>query len=848
MNIRDIVGIFSRAAVSGLSFAMCVTTFAVGPNIVVIVADDLGLGDIGRQHTERTGNPPLAPTPTLDALANEGMWFTDAHSPAALCAPSRYAFMSGNYNFRSYSPGGVWNAFGLSAITPSDTTLGSLMQSAGYTTGFVGKWHMGGDYYATGTTTVSRINDANATPAQVDMSSWIGGGPQDIGFDFDFTVATGVQGPTYLAHENGEWFPWSVDSALIFYDEDSASDPLFVSDKGPGIGDSNWDARDLNMLLADKASSFVTSSAAAGEPFFLYYCSPAVHIPHTPPTSIDGTAISGTTPTSHLDMNRVLDLEVKRIIDALKAAGVYENTLIIFTSDNGGLIDWAAQNAGHFSNGGFRGNKNQAFEGGHRVPFIAVWPGVIPANTRCDSMINGTDILATLAAVTGTSFSDDQAKDSHSLFPILIGNTGYEPRSEMMQQGGSGAELMLRQGPWKLMLSSSKGHNNLSKSDTVAWKLYNLDDNPTESDSGNLVDDPAYADRVSTMYERYWEIRESSARTAPSYGAPAYTSGNILLDEDFSEIGLGDTTGTNDQIEDGSYNTGLRVNNHSLAEIKTGAGFGSGNVLQLSTGTNPTGGWGAVSAHTPYPVSLAVGQEVVLSFDMLVQAIPEGTSNINIELRMTDANNISRPFTEYFNATVDDVVNVSWTVVVDADMAKASDISIWIPIEGFPTNYSTTGPNGNGTEIDVMQIDNIQLSTSGTSGGFFQFTEQFGLVGGAADDNDRDGLANVFEFVFGLDPTVSDWTLEPVIAYDPEDEMSYLSLTYPRSKSAEDYSAHRIWRSTDLSENAWKLGQTKVVSVEPDDVDADIEYVTERSLFPVSGGREFLRFDAITVE
>ncbi|MEM6886320.1 MAG: arylsulfatase [Verrucomicrobiota bacterium] len=832
------------------SWLLMGSVWAATPNIVVILADDFGLGDVGRQHTERTGNAPLAATPAIDALANEGMWFSDAHSPAALCAPSRYAVMSGNYNFRSYSPGGVWNTFGQNAIAAGDTTLGSLVKAIGYTTGFVGKWHLGGDFYVPNTTTITRRNDANALPTQIDMEEWIAGGPQQLGFDYDFTATNGVQGPTYVAHENGSWYPLGVGSALIDYDENSASDPLFVSDKGPGIGDSNWDARALNMLLADKAANFITTSAATGDPFMLYYCSPAVHIPHLPPTTIDGEIIAGSTITSHLDMNRVLDLEVKKIVDALKAAGVYEDTLIIFTSDNGGLIDNAAETAGHYSNGGFKGNKNQAFEGGHRVPFITVWPGVIPANSRCNSMVNGTDILATLAAITGASFSDSQALDSHNLYPILLGNTGYEPRSEMMQQGGSGGDLMFRQGAWKLIMSTTKGHNSVTKSDSTPWKLYNLDDNPNENDSQNLVNDSAQASRVTQMYDRYWQIRNSSARTAPSFGASVSNAGAEIINEDFSAISFGDTTGINAQITDGSYDTGLRLNNHVTGEIKTNPSFGNGHVLQLSTGTNPAGGWGAVSAaNNPYPVSFSIGQEVTLSFDMLVQAALEGTANINIELRMSDATDVSRAFTEYTSASVGQTVNVSWTTVVDADMANASDISIWIPIEGVQDNYSTIGPNSNGTELDVMQIDNIKLTSSGTATGFTQFAEDNGLSGGITGDDDGDGWSNALEFVFGLNPNGPDTMTGPQVSIAPDGGDNYLTLTFPRSKEADLFTALRVWRSLTLASDSWEVGETEIVSVVQDPQNTDIEHVTVRSQFSIeTNDREFLRFEVLTSE
>jgi len=817
------------------------------PNVVVILADDLGLGDVGRHHLERTGNAPLAATPAIDALWNEGMWFTDAHSPAALCAPSRYSVMTGNYNFRSYKPGGVWGTFDISALSESDTTLGTVAQAGGYTTGFVGKWHMGGDFYATGTTNITRQIDDASTPEQVDMSVWVGKGPQNLGFNYDFTVACGVQGPTYLAHENGLWYPWDTGSTLIYYDN-----PDFISDKGPGIGDSNWNSRELNMLLADKAVNFITSSAAGEAPFMLYYCSPAVHLPHTPPSSIDGELIAGTTASDHLDMNRVLDLEVKKIVDALKTAGVYENTLIIFTSDNGGLNDTEAEALGHRSSGGFRGTKNSRFEGGHRVPFIAVWPSVIPANTTIDAMVNGSDILATIAEVMGSSFPADQAKDSHSLFPIFLGDTDHEPRTEMMQQGGSSPEIMFRDGPWKLIIQSSVGHNALVKADTSAVALFNLDDNPNETESFNFISVPAYASRVTTMYDRYWEIREASARTAPEYGESPNTSSNAtnLVDEDFSSIQNGDTTATNQPITDGSYDTGLNLNNNAICEITTNEQFGSGNVLQLTTGTNSNGGFGALSNQSnPYAVSLNVGEEINLTFDMLVQAVPATANSVTVELRMTGATNSSRTFTEYTNATVGDTVSFSWTVAVDSDIANASDIYIWIPIEGIGNNFDTEGPNNDGTELDVMQLDNIKLTLSSTgsaNAGFEKFKEDYTLTGGSSGDDDNDSLLNGLEYAFGSDPADSDSTNNLLTQIFEDSGNQYMEVHYSRRKSAKQHSTLRIWQTTDLSSPNWELGATQLVSVTDDDTLADVENVVERSLLPIgSSDKEFFLVDVL---
>lgn len=811
------------------AFIFSVTSLAgiEKPNVVVILADDFGLGDVGRQHTQRTGNAPLAPTPNIDALANEGLWFTDAHSPAALCAPSRYSVMTGNFNFRSYKPGGVWGTFDQNAINPTDATLGRVAQTAGYTTGFVGKWHLGGDFYATGTTNIYRLVDDASTPAQVDMTTWVGRGPQDMGFNYDFTVACGVQGPTYVAHENGSWYPWEAGSTLVYYDNAD-----FTADKGPGIGDSNWDATELNMLLADKAAAFITSSAAASAPFMLYYCSPAVHIPHTPPTSIDGDPIAGTTPSDHLDMNRVLDLEVKKIVDALKAAGEYENTLIIFTSDNGGLSDSTAQTAGHRSNGGFiQGTKNSAYEGGHRVPFIAVWPSVIEANTSSDALVNGSDILATIAETMGAAYADDEAKDSHSLFPIFLGNSSYEPRTEMMQQGGSATNnynVMLRQGPWKLIINSTLGYNTHTQSDTTATELYNLDTDLNES--SNLINDPAQASRVTSMYNRYWEIRNASSRSAPSYGA-ALDSSTTLFSEDFSSMSTSDSFGKNAPISNGSYDTQLRTSNNAFGSITTNGTFGTGNVLQATTADNASGGFGSISnKDNPTSVNLTVGDQVTLAFNMLVQAVPATNSSLTLELRMTGATDVTRTFTELRNASPGDTVSFSWTVDVDSDMANASDLYFWIPIEGVASNFDTEGPNGNGTDLNVIQLDNITL-TQTTSGGYQEFANENSLSGSKTSDDDGDTLSNVLEYALGSDPTDSSSARLINSQIIENGGSKFLEIQYSRRKSANNHSALRIWRTTDLANPNWELGTMELISVADDSNDNAVENVIKRSTF-----------------
>lgn len=479
------------------------------PNIVLIMADDVGLGDIGAEHRRRTGTTPLAPTPTIDALAEQGMWFRDAHSPTALCSPSRYSVMSGNQTYRSYAPWGVWGSFRETPFRESDATLGTVTKAAGYSTAFIGKWHLGGDFHKLEGQGIYRGADRGEGPLNVDMNRWVGNGPPDWGFDYSFTVPTGVQGPVYLAYENGNWSPLASDSRLINYNERTAKEPRFVSDKGPGWGDSAWDATELNARLAQRATDFIRRKSGE-QPFFLCYWTSAVHVPHTPPAELEGEAVKGTTPSRHLDMMRVLDWEVAQIVSALKETGEYGNTLIVFTSDNGGLEDRKAAEAGHSSSGGWRGHKNQAYEGGHRVPLIAVWPGVVASGSESDALVTGADLVATFAAAAGATLAEDQAMDSMNLLPLLQGSPKFEQRRELLLQAGSNKQLMLRQDQWKLIIQSNA---KLTRWEPIA--LFDLAANPAEEESQNLIDRSEQAPRVQRMLARYQQIMNSGIRTAP---------------------------------------------------------------------------------------------------------------------------------------------------------------------------------------------------------------------------------------------------------------------------------------------------------------------------------------------
>lgn len=477
------------------------------PNIVFIMADDLGLGDVSHHVRVFQKKEPLVETPTIDALAELGMWFTDGHSATALCAPTRYAVMSGNNNYRSYAPAGVWSSFGKTAFKEGDVTLGTVVRDAGYVTGFVGKWHLGGDFYVPGTNEVYRGKKNGNLTGMVDLTRMVDGGPKYCGFDYDFTAHCGIQGPMYILYEDQQWYPWAEDSEIIYLDENSIKNPKDLSSKGDGMGDSNWDARYLGDILTEKAVHFIDRNSKKKEPFFLYYCSPTVHLPHCPPESFDGVPIAGTTPTDHLDMVRQLDLEVKRIVDALKANGEFENTLFVLTSDNGGLRDPEAQKLGYDPSGGWNGSKSSPLEGGHRVPFIAVWPGKIEPGVSHEIAVN-QDMVATFAALVGTEIPEGQAQDSLNLLPLLVGEKGFKGREFLINQAGAGQEVMLRKAPWKIVIQSN---NKRTRFEPKA--LYNLEEDPGEKK--NLIANPEFKAVAKRMFSEYMEIVESKRPTVP---------------------------------------------------------------------------------------------------------------------------------------------------------------------------------------------------------------------------------------------------------------------------------------------------------------------------------------------
>lgn len=493
-----------------LLFTTCM--FAINPpNVIVVLADDIGVGDISHYRRMHSNNIILE-TPNIDKLANEGVVFTNAHSPAALCAPSRYAIMTGNSCYRSPKPWGVWGAYEESPIKADQLTLGKLMKQSGYSTAFLGKWHLGGDYLKKDDKNTIYRGPRYRPELDVDISKIIGNGPKQQGFDYSLTFPAGIQDVPYAVYENEKWMPLQSSSEITYISQENMTKIGVKLDKSEGLGDSNWDPHNMGPLLAHKAVNYINKHANKKDPFFMYYCSQAVHLPHTPSKELNGIKIAGTTPSKHMDMIKELDVQMGMLVEALKEKGIYENTIFIFTSDNGGLLNNKQTLAsGHSPSDIYRGGKNTAFEGGHRVPFIASWPKSIKAKQISTEPILGLDILATLSAITEQSIQKNQAMDSYNLLPILQNEKNSTGHSFLMLQGGTGKELILIEDGWKLIIQVDKK----DKTDKIRSPkaLFNLNNNPGEVRTQNLVNSAEHQTRIKQMLTKYNTVRKNGVAT-----------------------------------------------------------------------------------------------------------------------------------------------------------------------------------------------------------------------------------------------------------------------------------------------------------------------------------------------
>ena len=458
------------------------------PNVLLIFSDDVGYGDVG---PFKFSTSPIA-TPNIDQLAAEGMVFSDAHTTASVCAPSRYSILTGNYPFRGRHDIGVWHFNDETNFLPGQLTLGDVFQSQGYQTAFIGKMHLGGDFYRKGSNSFYRGEDFT----QVDFTRPFSNGPNDHGFDYSYVVTNGVQASVYAYFENGMHVP--IDPAqpdIVWLPAGPLNGGTLIND---GVGDPNWDSRQAGPNLVTSATSFIDAHVAeygTDAPFFMYYSTQAIHVPVTPPDFLNGTQIAGFTGIDKkADMIHELDVQVGALMAVLESHGIADNTLVIFTSDNGGVADASHREIGHDSNAGLRGRKATIYEGGHRVPFIVRWTGdspgspIVEPGSQSDQLVSVQDVMATVYDVLGIPVPDGQGQDSVSFLPVL---TGQQPAEVAVRD-----ELLVRSGHWDMNAGWHSFRKNglelILDKQLVPVELYDL---PNDSlQSINLIDDPAYKD------------------------------------------------------------------------------------------------------------------------------------------------------------------------------------------------------------------------------------------------------------------------------------------------------------------------------------------------------------------
>lgn len=411
------------------------------PNVVYILADDLGYGDVSFFNEQSK-----IITPTLDDLARTGVAFTDAHTSSAVCTPTRYSILTGRYNWRSTLKSFVLSGYSKALIEPDRLTVGDLLQDNGYHTGFVGKWHLGWDWSFGEDEVNIDLFTLNNNPA-VDYSKAIKNGPEDRGFNYSFGFNGSLDMPPYVYTENSMTTSTQIDTTVN-------ADTKGFWRKGPTAEDFS---HTLTLDdLTEKAVNYINDQAGGVEPFFLYFALPAPHTPILPTTEFMGKSNTN----FYGDFVLQVDDVVRRVVDALEAQGVRDNTMIIFTSDNGcsPRADFEElATVGHDPSYVFRGHKADIYEGGHQVPFIVNWKAGITQPLVTDEVICTTDLMATCADFLGVELPDNAAEDSYSFLQVLLQEDYQKPLREATVHHSLEGRFAIRQGDWKLIMCPGSG-------------------------------------------------------------------------------------------------------------------------------------------------------------------------------------------------------------------------------------------------------------------------------------------------------------------------------------------------------------------------------------------------------
>lgn len=454
------------------------------PNVVIILADDLGIGDVSAYNEGSAWE-----TPNIDQLAASGMSFSDAHTGSALCTPTRYGILTGRYSWRSTLKSHGYNGYSTPLIEDDRFTIAELFKGEGYQTAIVGKWHVGWNWSLVGSEKVQY--DDRLVPV-IDFSKPIKNGPQSQGFIYSFGTLASLSSPPFVWVENSR--PTSIPSDIsVNYDEKA------FWRKGPKADD--FDHVEVLSEITDRSIQYIGEQSGNEDPFFLYVAMTAPHAPIIPKSEWIGKSKV----SAYGDFVLQVDYEVGRIVNAITNNDRLKNTLIFFTSDNGqspraDFDDDELPLANHQGSYIYRGKKFDIFEGGHRVPFIASWPGKIEEASSSDEIICTTDFMATAADILEVELKDDAAEDSISFLPALMGENYERPLREATVHHSSYGRFAIRQGDWKLILWPGSGGWAFPATEEdmeglPRFQLYHLGYDPGETT--NLVSE--YPGRVASM-------------------------------------------------------------------------------------------------------------------------------------------------------------------------------------------------------------------------------------------------------------------------------------------------------------------------------------------------------------
>ncbi|WP_252736839.1 MULTISPECIES: arylsulfatase [unclassified Psychrosphaera] len=482
------------------------------PNVVFIFADDLGYGDLSSYGATKLE------TPNIDKLAKQGVKFTDAHSASAVCTASRYGLMTGEYPLRANNGKGIWGPAPIESpllIDPDTTTIADIFKNKGYDTAVLGKWHLG---FGEG---------------KNDWQQPLRPGPLELGFDYYFGVPVVNSAPPYVYVENDQIIGWDPEDPLVYlgrppkhkvHKDATPITPIPAEAaqrtanmfKGGVEAHSLYNDYSVGTTITEKATDWI--KARDGNPFFMYLATTHVHHPFTPAKRFQGKSESGL----YGDFVEELDWIVGQVMASLEEAGVADNTLVIFTSDNGGMFNLGGRNAaakGHQINGDLLGSKFGIWEGGHRVPFIAWWPGKIKAGSVSNQMLNNVDMFATFAALTGQPLSADNSNDSINMLPAILGEATTPLRTEMIVTPRKATHVGLRKGKWMYIGAQNDGGFKGSKPHQHAWggpAVTTLVNTPNsdivngkikaDAPPAQLYDLDADVNQTTNLYNQYPEV------------------------------------------------------------------------------------------------------------------------------------------------------------------------------------------------------------------------------------------------------------------------------------------------------------------------------------------------------